>query len=75
MSVIPELPPGIDLSMIPAGTPPAGVVPQLAGGENQETVVWAVGLLFPILTFFFVFARVWVNVRNKERKIGLDDGI
>jgi len=58
-----SIPPGADLSQIPAGMPPPGVVPNLVNGYSRGPVFLVFG---PIITFFmlcFLTARVYAKFR------------
>jgi len=66
-----ELPPGIDLNKILAGTPPLGVTPDLGGGETLgPTLIIISCILMPIMVVMVV-CRTVANYRTAGPKGGL----
>ncbi|KAL8713319.1 MAG: hypothetical protein Q9220_002518 [cf. Caloplaca sp. 1 TL-2023] len=55
------LPPGVPLSMVPAGKPPPGVTPNLIDPSNLEAVTIAIGVLMIVLTAIVVSARLYTT--------------
>ena len=66
------LPPGTDLSTIPAGVPPPGVIPNFVNPPSLAPTVLGINITFMVITTIFVSARLTVNLR-RERKTGIDD--
>lgn len=66
------LPPGTDLSKIPAGIPPPGVIPNFVNPPSLAPVVLGINITFMVITAVFVSARLTVNLTRK-RKTGIDD--
>jgi hypothetical protein len=66
-----QIPPGADLSKLPSGEPPPGVVPQF---DNPPTALTGtlIGICAFLITWGTCFAaiRIWVN----RRKLGVADG-
>lgn len=66
-----ELPPGIDLNKIPAGTPPPGVTSDLGGGETLgPTLIIISCILMPIMVVTVV-CRTVASYRTAGPKGGL----
>ncbi|KAL8952791.1 MAG: hypothetical protein Q9222_001295 [Ikaeria aurantiellina] len=55
------LPPGVPLSMVPAGKPPPGVTPNLIDPPNLEAVTIGIGVLMIVLTAIVVSARLYTT--------------
>jgi hypothetical protein len=54
----------MDLSLLPAGTPPPGVMPHLGNGaESRQSAIIGVCTTFIILTTGFVAMRLYVAFR------------
>ena len=66
------LPPGTDLSTIPAGIPPPGVIPNFVNPPSLVPAVFGINITFMVITAIFVSARLTVNLTSK-RKTGIDD--
>lgn len=65
-----QIPPGTDLSKVPAGKPPAGVTPNL---ENPSSLTpTLIGLCAFLIAWGTTFGliRIWVN----RKKLGVGDG-
>ncbi|KAF4633492.1 hypothetical protein G7Y89_g4634 [Cudoniella acicularis] len=67
-----QIPPGTDLSTIPAGIPPLGVTPNFVDPPSLAHVVLGVNITFMILATLAVTGRLITNV-TKKRVTGLDD--
>ena len=67
-----NLPPGTDLSTIPAGIPPPGVIPNFVNPPSLAPAVLGINITFMVITAIFVSARLTVNLTRK-RKTGIDD--
>ncbi|KJZ69549.1 hypothetical protein HIM_11062 [Hirsutella minnesotensis 3608] len=55
------IPPGVDLCSIPAGKPPAGVVPNLVDPVNLSVETLAVGSVLTALSLIFLAGRLRAN--------------
>lgn len=64
----------IDMSQVPAGTPPAGVTPNLYGNPpSLQSTIIGFAALFYILTTIAVSLRLY-SVARSLQKIAADDG-
>ncbi|KAF4626878.1 hypothetical protein G7Y89_g11280 [Cudoniella acicularis] len=64
----------VDLSEIPAGTPPPGVVPNFVNPESRAPALVAICILMIVLTVPSVATRFFVRLRISKNP-GLDDWI
>lgn len=68
-----ELPPGLDLSQIPSGIPPDGVIPNFVDPENVGYIPQiGIYVLFPLM-LVAVLCRIGTRLKL-TRTVGLDDG-
>lgn len=63
---------GLDLSQIPAGTPPPGVIPNFVNPDTKANAVTAVSVVMMTITALMVSARLWSNF-SSMRKFYVDD--
>ena len=65
-----QIPPGTDLSKVPAGKPPAGVTPNFENPSSlTPTLIGLCAFLIAWGTTFGII-RIWVN----RKKLGVGDG-
>jgi len=67
-----SLPPGADLSKIPAGMPPAGVTPNFVDPENLVAPSITINAIFILIALAFVTTRIYIRFHDKS--FGWDDG-
>jgi hypothetical protein len=69
-----QIPPGTDLSTIPAALPPFGVVPNFENPPTLAHVVTGVEITFMVLAAVAIGTRLITNITAK-RVAGIDDGM
>lgn len=70
------IPPGTDLNLIPAGVPPAGVIPAIGGGPTLGTatiVLESVMMFFAVVTVSGRMTASWYSRRDPAGGISLAD--
>lgn len=67
-----ELPPGTDLSKVPIGPPPPGVIPNFVNPKSTAGEATAVTIVFTIVMLLFVLVRMYTKI-FVSRSRGWDD--
>ncbi|KAK3385912.1 hypothetical protein B0H63DRAFT_473829 [Podospora didyma] len=67
-----ELPPGMDLSMIPLAANPSGAPPDFDHGPSLEPVVLGTGITFIIISSLMLMLRFYTGLK-KSRRLFADD--
>ena len=66
------LPPGVDLSKVPARVNPSGAPPNFDNPPTLAPVTLGISVTMSIITAAFVMVRLYTNAKG-VRKLGLDD--
>ena len=70
----PPIPPGIDLSIVPALAPPPGVVPNFVNPVSRANTVFAANGVVTAIMLLFVFARLFAKGYYARSQFGWEDG-